>query len=176
MNKGSKFALPAALVLAGIAAIVFVLVAQASASRADRWSQVRATIERVDATGITYRYDTAAGPQRSVGTAAGTYNAGSQVLVYVNPADPKESLLQLPARPPIWPALAGGLAILFGVALGVYVWRMPVMQRVPISKKGTGPGNGTAPGRRPAAPMSRLRPPPAVKREAPVHDDVTGPD
>jgi hypothetical protein len=95
----------------------------------------------------------------------------------VNPADPKESLLALPARPPIWPALAGGLAILFGVALGVYVWRMPATtQHVPVPKKGTGPGNGTAPGRKPAPPLSRLRPPPAVKREAPVHDDVTGPD
>lgn len=177
MNKGSKFALPAALALAGIAAIVFVLVAHASASRADGWSQVRATIERVDSTGITYRYDTAAGPQRSVGTAAGTYNAGSQVLVYVNPADPKDSLLQLPARPSIWPALAGGLAILFGVALGVYNWRKPAaMQRVPSAKKGTAPGTGTAKGRRPAPPMSRLRPPAPVKREAPVHDDVTGPD
>jgi len=176
MNNGSKFALPAALVLAGIAAIVFVLVGHASASRADRWSQVRATIERVDATGVTYRYDTAAGPQRSVGTGVGTYSAGGQVLVYVNPADPRESLLQLPARPPIWPALAGGLAILFGVALGVYVLRMPAMQRVPIPKKGTGPGNGTAKGRRPAPPMSRLRPPAPVKRDAPVHDDVTDAD
>jgi Protein of unknown function (DUF3592) len=179
MNKGWSLALPAAMVLAGIAAIVYVLVASASASRSDRWSQVRATVERVDASGVAYRYDTVGGPQRSTGTGTGTYAAGSKVLVYVNPANPAESLLQLPPRPPFWPALAGGVAILFGAALGGYVWwRKPAMSRAKPAGKDTAPGkNGTNPGPRKAAPpMSRLRPPPAVKREAPVHDDVTDAD
>ena len=146
---------PAALVLAGMAAIGGVLVAHRSASRADDWLQARATIERVEGRNVTYRYDAGGRAQRGTAVADRSHAAGAQVLVYVNPADPAESMLQLPRRAPVWPAVAGGVAVVAGLAVGVsFFMQERKKQQVKVVRKA-------------APPLSRLRPPPSIKRTAP---------
>ena len=170
MKKGWNLALPVALVLAGVATMAFVLVTTMDASRANEWGQSRATIQSVTGTTISYLYEAGGRAQRATQSGVrGSYAEGATVLVYVNPANPAESLLQLPPRPSTWPAFAGALSILSGVAIGAHSLRAPSSTMKRLKTK---PGKGV---RRPAAPMSRLRPPPPVKRVAPdeVPEDLT---
>ena len=154
--------LPAALVLAGIAALVGALAAHRSASRADDWLQTRATIERVDGRNVTYRYEAGGRAQRGTAVSDQTHAAGAPVLVYVDPAEPAQSLLQLPRRPPVWPAFAGALSLLAGLAFGTYF-----LLHERKSTKAPAPQQQAKGGRKPAPPLSRLRPPPSIKRTAP---------
>lgn len=151
----------AALVVAGIAVIVSAVSAQKKASRADNWDQKRGVVERVQGGNVAYRYD--AGGTTHRGSAPGhprvTYTAGKRVLVYVNPAAPAESVLELPVRPPNWPIAAGAVTMLIGAGLGVGASQMEKKPSLPAGKKPTKvPGDTTT--RRKSPPLARLKPPP----------------
>jgi len=157
-----------ALVVAGIAAIAGVFVANQAASGKGNWVQTLATIDRVESQSVAYHYTAGSRPQAAVAPLLPNdrYAANSKVLIYVNPADPSESILRLPSRPPQWPLLAGMLAVLFGASLALYFWRGPMpglaSQRARFIGRAQKVKN---PARKAAPPMSRLRPPPPVVRK-----------
>ncbi len=153
--------------IGGIACLAGLALANKAASRTDQWTQVVATIERAGlrpgAVELTYRYDVAGSHQRK---AAGTlgirdesdgsallerYGAGRPVLIYVNPSDPSQSVLEHPRRPSPWPIYPGVFLLIFGMALGIFFWRQQSRRSVVQPRK-------------PSRPMSRLRPPPSIKR------------
>jgi hypothetical protein len=153
MSRTGWMIVAAALVLAGLAAMVSVFVAGRIAARSDDWKQTAATVERVEGTKVEYRYDAGGTTHRAAGPArpGGLYAPGRVVVAYVNPANPAESLLDLPPRPPMWPNVAGTLSILFGAAIAAWFWRAANAKKKAVVRK---------PVRKP---MSRLQPPPPVK-------------
>ena len=163
--KRAWIAVSAALVLAGVAAIVSVSVATRHAARADHWMQVRATVERVEGGSVAYRYE--AGGTTHGGTAparkGAIYTVGGPVLVYVNPANAAESLLDLPPRPATWPTAAGVVMLLAGAALGFWSWQgaRPKEGSAPRQAPAKGTGDTTS-RRRKAPPLARLQPPPGA--------------
>jgi Protein of unknown function (DUF3592) len=171
--KKTWLLIAAVLAVAGITAIVSVTSAQRSASRSDEWTQKRAVVERVDGGNVTYRYEMGGATHRGTGPArrGAIYNTGGPVLVYVNPENAAESLLDLPPRPPAWPAVAGGVALLFALALAGWAFlqgggKSPGPTQKPRDFSGTGTNTRTRrPGTaaKPAKPLARLQPPPPVK-------------
>jgi hypothetical protein len=154
----------ALLVVAGIVAIVGVNSARKAADRFNDWSQTNATVDRVDGSMVTIRYE-AGGSNRRVpaeGREGASYRPGESVLVYVNPADPMEAILELPPRPSTWPITAGAVSILVGALLLGFLWRGGMSK--PSTTTRRGPGDATGTRRRPAPPLARLQPPPGVKR------------
>jgi hypothetical protein len=81
------------------------------------------------------------------------------VLIYVNPANPSEAVLELGRRPPQWPSVTGGLAMFAGIALSFGFWRLGTgrPQRKKVKK--------------PSRPLARLKPPPPIKRPPPPPED-----
>jgi len=165
-----------ALIIAGAAALVFANLAARDASRANNWSQVRATVERADASSVTYQYEVSGATQHGTNPPRpnANYDQGRSILVYVNPANPAESLIDLPPLPPSWPIAAGVVAIVVGVLSAILFWRMPAPARgrLPIRQpadKATGKGKR----RRKPAPMSRLQPPPPVKWKRDADDETS---
>ena len=158
----------AVLVIAGIAAIVSVQMAEKNADRANDWTQVRAKVERAGGTSVAYQYDAGGATQHATGQTqrARNYRVGDPVLVYVNPANPGDSLLELPPRPPTWPTMAGAVSILIGALLLGFYWRDSHAHSFARKKFVAGDTTGTGTGtrrRRKAPPLARLQPPPAVK-------------
>jgi hypothetical protein len=146
------------VVLAGIAAIVSVTAANRRAARANDWMQTRASVERVEGTRVTYRYDAAGSTHRvsSEGRPQVRYSAGAPILAYVNPQNPAEAVLDLPPRPESWPVVAGGLAMFLGGVMTFWFARgsatVAAKKRVEAAARRT-----------PARPMERLQAPPPVK-------------
>lgn len=153
----------AALALAGIAAIVSSRMAQRDASRANDWDQKRGTVERVEGANVVYHYEAGGTTHRATRPARPRvdYKAGGRVLVYVNPANPAESLLELPALPPTWPTAAGAVALLVAVTLFVFALREGAPPAV--KKRPSRPTGDTTVRRKKNAPLARLQPPPPVK-------------
>lgn len=160
-----------ALIVAGIAAIAGVYVANAAASGKGKWVQTLATIDRVDSQSVAYHYDS--GGRAHTSTAAllpnDRFAQGGKVLIYVNPADAAQSLLHLPARPPQWPMVAGMVAVIVGASLALYFWRAartpPRPAAAQNAKSFDTTQKGKKPERKPSPPLSRLRPPPQVIRK-----------
>lgn len=173
--KRGLLILAAVVIVAGIAAIVSSTAAQREASRADDWDQKRGVVERVEGGNVAYRYE--AGGTTYRGAAPGhprvTYTAGKRVLVYVNPAAPAESLLELPTRPSTWPMTAGVLALIVGAGTAVGAWLQGGRTPSVAAKKPGKVSGDTTTRRTAAAPLSRLKPPPPApwKREG---GDVDG--
>ncbi len=155
-------------VIAGIVLIVAWAIADRSASRGDRWTQVIATIEaskvQPDALDVAYRYEVGGTEHRNpsgritiregsdASRVAERYAAGRQVLAYVNPSKPSESYLEPPARPSSRNLLLGLVLMIVGLPIGFYLLRATtVRKRKPV--------------RRPGRPMSRLKPPPPISRK-----------
>jgi hypothetical protein len=164
MKKG-LMAAAAVLVLAGLFAIVSVNVGRRNAARSNDWIQTRATLERADETNVAYRYEAGGGTHRAVAPRVprALYKMGRPVLVYVNPANPAESILQHPPIPPILPAVLGAMALLAGAALGFWAWyEAKTKPAKPAAKV-----SGDTTTRRKAPPLSRLKAPPPAnwKRE-----------
>ncbi|HUR82916.1 MAG TPA: DUF3592 domain-containing protein [Thermoanaerobaculia bacterium] len=156
----------AALVIAGAAALVFANMAARDAARANDWSQVRATVDGADASSVRYHYEAGGATQHGSNPPRpnALYDKARGILVYVNPANPAESLVDLPPRPPSWPITAGAVAILAGVMAAILSWRMPASANAKYRRtKGVGTATGTGTRRRKPQPMSRLQPPPPVK-------------
>lgn len=168
MKKRLSYVLSALLVIAGIAVLAALALANKAASRTDQWAQAIGTIEkaglRAGVLELSYRYDVGGSQQRN---AAGTiavrdgsdnaallerYGSGRPVLIYVNPSNPAESVLEHPRRPSPWPIYPGVFLIILGLALAIFSTRLQESRREPVQP------------RRPSPPMSRLRPPPPVKR------------
>jgi hypothetical protein len=163
MKKVLMF-LAAALAIAGIVTIASSTAAQRKASRANDWDQKRGTIERVEGTNVAYRYEAGGATQRGSAPARPrvTYTVGRPVLVYVNPASPAESLLELPALPPTWPLAAGSVLLLVAAVLAFFALqegRKTPLARTPAKSPSKVSGDTTT--RRQAPPMSRLKPPPS---------------
>lgn len=159
MKKG-LMAASAVLVIAGIFAIVSVNAARRNAARSDDWIQTRATLERADQTNVAYRYEAGGGTHRAVAprVPGALYRMGRPVLVYVNPANPAESILQHPPIPPILPAVIGAMTLLAGAALGFWAWYEAKTKPEPDKPAAKVSGDTTT--RRKAPPLSRLKPPP----------------
>lgn len=170
MKKPSRYVLPALLVISGLGLLVSMAVAQRIAVRTQNWTQAIGRIETVTllngAVDVTYRYD-AAGPSRAASRGTLTvrnspsevalhtrYAPGRSVLIYVNPADPTDSVLEHPARPSHLPLYGAAILIASGIALARFPGRAHSRAKVSAAK----------PVRPASAPMSRLRPPPSVKR------------
>jgi hypothetical protein len=139
LKKAVAFAVPAVLIIAGLVFIVNYSLAVTSASRSNGWNQARGTIEAVaegapELLKVTVRYDVAGQPYRSDRVTLGTlrpadvrprlqrYQIGRTVLIYVNPENPAEAVLELghlPLRTPVW--IGWGL-IYLGVAIGIVLW------------------------------------------------------
>jgi hypothetical protein len=164
MKRALSFLLPAVPLIVGIAFLAGLAVAQKKASRCDGWTQIIATVEKADVRpgvlDIAYRYEVEGGEHRnptgSLTIRGGAdqaallerYRPGRTMLAYVNPANPAESILEFPPKPASWPLIAGVVLLIIGVALAIFSWRQRA-QRKPVKR----------PVRRPAAPMSRLKPP-----------------
>jgi hypothetical protein len=203
MNRKAVAVLAGGCLIAGVVMIALYGAAIAKASAGDDWTQKIGTIEKESP--LTYRYDVDGRTHRSTRVTfdpaanderakALGYSAGRRVLVYVNPADPADAVLELGRRPTNWmPPVAGGVLIVVGVALGVYLVLPQREQAAPA--RTTQPGettqsrrsgahvrNGDTTGSRRSGPnarvgdttsggssssLSRLKPPPTVKRKAP---------
>lgn len=163
--KRGLLILAAVVIVAGIAMIVSSSAAQREASRADTWDQKRGVVERVEGGNVAYRYEAGGATHRGQAPARPRfiYTAGKPVLVYVNPAAPAESLLELPGRPSNAPLLAGAVALLVGAAIAVGGLLLGRGTPAPAKKPGKVSGDTTA--RRQAPPMSRLKPPPPAPRK-----------
>lgn len=159
-----------ALVVAGIAAIAGVYVQNEAASGKGKWVQTLATIDRVEPRSVAYRYNSGGRAHASAAPLLPNdrFAPGGKVLIYVNPADPRQSLLHLPARPPQGPMMAGMVAVIVGVSLALYVWRATKTPRRSARNAKSSldsTQNGKNGARKASPPMSRLRPPPQVVRK-----------
>jgi len=169
MNRTVVTAVAVVCLTIGIALISLHWQAMSLAAVGQDWTQTIGTIESVGSA-VTYRYDVGGRRYRSSRIAIGSdlggemakaYRAGQTLLVYVNPANPAESILQFAPRPGWIRPMGGGLAIFAGVGFGVLVF-------LARSRQKKVPARTTSPG----LPMSRLRPPPSVKRQPPPGDDT----
>jgi hypothetical protein len=156
--------------IAGLALILLWLQADKAASRGGDWSQVLATIEsstlQPDGADIAYRYEYGSRDYRnpsghltlrqgSSPANAARYARGRQILAYVNPSAPAESMLEPSPRPSSFNVIAGVVLLIIGLPVGTYLLRgKPSMQ----SKK-------RRPVRRPSKPLARLKPPPPAPRK-----------
>jgi hypothetical protein len=139
LKKAAVFAVPAVLVIVGLAFLVNFNLAVQSAARSNGWNQARGTIESVaekapELLKVTVRYDVAGHEYRSDRVTLGTlrkedvpprlqrYQVGRTVLIYVNPQNPAEAVLELghfPAKTPMW---TGWVLIYLGAAIGFVLW------------------------------------------------------
>lgn len=176
MNRNAVIGLAIAGLIAGAVFLALYGSGQASASRGRDWTQKLGTVDRVTPQAVTYRYETNERPHTATdnGAEARRYRQGQRVVVYVNPANPAESLLEFGRRPSPWTAAAGAALLLIGVALGGYALTLgrsvrPVvigddtLRRAPLPQGNVARGS--------APPLSRLRPPPSIPRKAPEDDD-----
>lgn len=171
--------------IAGIALIVMWAMADKAASRGNDWTQVLATIESANVQpggiGIAYRYEYAGRPYRNPSghlalregaKPSARYTAGGQILAYVNPDLPSESLLEPTPRPSSVNMIVGIVLLIIGLPVGIYCLRekQPEFRgrRRPVRKM-TKPGtpskssSGSNPANKPVSkPSSRLKPPPST--------------
>lgn len=173
--KRGLLILAAVVFVAGIAMIGSSTAAQREASRADRWDQKRGIVERVEGGNVAYRYEAGGATHRGQAPVRPrfVYTTGRPVLVYVNPAAPAESLLELPSRPSNAPLLAGAVALLVGAAIAIGALLLGKEAPAP-ARKGTRPPTGDTTTRRKAPPMSRLKPPPPAPRRRAEGDETAG--
>jgi uncharacterized protein DUF3592 len=164
MKKAVMFLVPAILVAIGIALIASYKVDATAAARSDGWTQARGTIEKIaegterNPIDVTFRYEFSGREYRANQVTLGKltkkdvpsrlahYTVGRTVLIYVNPANPSEAVLELGKHPARGPLVAGSNLIYLGIAVAVVLWwrgRQRTRRRV----------------RRPGQPMSRPKPP-----------------
>jgi hypothetical protein len=163
--------------IVGIALIVIWAMADNAASRGNDWTQVLATIESAKvqpgAVDIAYRYEYGGRPYRNPAghlTIRGgakpdaRYAAGRQILTYVNPATPSESILEPAPRPSSVNIIAGVVLLIIGIPLAIFLLREKQPQfrgrRKPVRKM-TKPGTPSKSGKPTTKSMSRLKPPPS---------------
>jgi hypothetical protein len=141
--------------------------ARADAAVGRQWPQTVATIERATRP-VTYRFqfDGLTYTTTDVHASPARYRVGQQVVVYVNPANPAQSLLER-RRQPDWTMLmiAGG-SLFLAVAFAAFGF-LQSRPRYATSKRGTGT---KTPVPRRHRPMERLRPPPSVPRPPPPEE------
>jgi hypothetical protein len=157
----------AVLVLAGAVAIIANRTAARNAQRSVDWTQAVGTVVRFAAGRVAYRYEPSRGAVQNgeaLARLGANYREGGKVLVYVNPANPAESLIDFPPRPSTIPSVVGGIALLAGLVLAVGAWSM---ERAPAGGGGrktvAGKSAGETTTRRRQPPLARLQPPPPVK-------------
>jgi hypothetical protein len=163
-------------VLAGIALIVMWALADQKASRGNDWTQVLATIETATAqpgaVDIAYQYQYGGRQYRNPagrltltaasGNAAARYAKGRQVLAYVNPAAPSESILEPHPRPSNVNLLAGIVLLIIGLPVGAYLLREKHPRGPAVRGRARAPKK---PVRKPSKPLARLKPPPSAPRK-----------
>lgn len=178
MNRNAVAGLAIVCLITGAVSIALYASGQASASRGRDWTQVLGTIDAVTPEAVTYRYEVNERAHTVTDNQAqsGRYRQGQRVLIYVNPANPAESLLELGRRPNPWTAAAGALFLLTAAALGGFA--LTLRKSVGVTANANGIGERTHPGkpaRGNAPPLSRLRPPPSIPRKAPDDDTTVNP-
>ena len=162
MKKPLVIVVQLALVILGIVLIATYTMAIQSAGHTSLWKQAAGTIETVAGTEsgeLAVRYEHDGREYRSEHLAfharRDPYRVGQPVIVYVNPANPAEAMVEAARRPSPWQPIGGGFAVLLAGTLVLFFRRQIAL---PTLRK---------PVRKPAAPMSRLRPPTPIKRTEP---------
>ena len=171
MQRKSVAALSAVCLIVALALALFHFRAQASASRGRKWPQRLATIEK-NQVPVTYRFEEGGRTFRAsdARATAGRYRVGQRVIAYVNPANPAEALIEFHRQPGMSLLLSAGLAFLFGLGFGLYAILQTLAPGVVNKRSAKGaPKRGPATPHK-AAPMSRLRPPPAIPRPRPSEE------
>lgn len=181
MNRNAVTGLAIVCLIAGAVFLALYGGGQASASRGRDWTQKLGTIDQVAPEGVTYRYEAneRAHTMTDKRAQSGRYRQGQRVVIYVNPANPAESLLELGRRPDPWTAAAGAALLLIGAGLGGYALTLRRSAGSPASGNDTAtrtPNPASNAVRGSAPPLSRLRPPPSIPRKAPEEDDTTASD
>jgi hypothetical protein len=181
MNRNAVTGLAIACLIAGAVFLALYGAGQASASRGRDWTQKLGTIDQVTPEGVTYRYEAneRAHTMTDKGAQSGRYRQGQRVVIYVNPANPAESLLELGRRPDPWTAATSAVLLLIGAGLGGYALTLRRNAGPAVNVKDSPARTPPPPanlGRGSAPPLSRLRPPPSIPRKAPEDDDTTATD
>lgn len=176
MNRNVTAGLAFACLAVGAVFIALYASGQASASRGRDWTQQIGSIEAVTPNGVTYRYEVNGDSHTATdeGAHSSRYRPGQRVVIYVNPADSAEALLEFVPRPNPWTAATGAILFFSGAAVAGYV----LTQRKAVSVT-SDPDDAalSAPQPQPkmtrvnAPPLSRLRPPPSIPRRAPDDED-----
>lgn len=180
MNRNTVTGLAIACLIAGAVCLALYAGGQASASRGRDWTQRLGTIERVTPEAVTYRYEVDERPHTMTDDRAqsGRYRQGQRVVIYVNPSNHAESLLELGRRPNPWTGAAGAVLLLIGAGVGAYALtlpRMPSQAANASDAPARTPTPPAKPARGSAPPLSRLRPPPSIPRRAPDDDTTRDP-
>ena len=171
MQRKVVAALSAGCLVVAIALAFLHFRAHASASRGRTWPQRLATIERSEAP-VTYRYEDGGRTLRAsdAKATAGRYRVGQRVIAYVNPANPAEALLEFHRQPGMALLVSAGFALLFALGFGVYALLHTFAPGI-VNRRSNASARKPAPAPRKAAPMSRLRPPPAIPRPRPQEEE-----
>ena len=173
MQRKFVASLSAGCLVVAIALAVFHFRAQASASRGRSWPQRLATIERSEVP-VTYRYEEGGRTLRAsdAKAPAGRYRVGQRVIAYVNPSNPAEALIQFQRQPGMALLISAVFALLFAVGFGVYAILHAFAPGL-VNRRSKAGVRKPAPKAHKAAPMSRLRPPPAIPRPRPPEEGGT---
>jgi Protein of unknown function (DUF3592) len=163
-------------VIAGLILIVTWYQANEAASRGGDWTQVLATIESAtmqpDGADLGYRYEYGGRDYRNPSAHltlrqgsreanAARYARGRQILTYVNPSAPAESMLEPSPRPSSVNVILGVVLLIIGLPLGTYFLRGPSIR----GGSGRRFAKKRKPIRKPTKPLARLKPPPSVPRK-----------
>lgn len=145
----------AAAALAGLALIVAFFANEKSSSASNLWTQALAKVDTVaagDPAAVEYRYSFHGRDYAGKGNAqAGRFTAGQTALIYVNPGNPAESVIELGRRPSQWLWISGVFVLVFGTAVGLFNPPLTRPKKKPtLSKK--------------ARPMERLQVPKGIPR------------
>jgi hypothetical protein len=163
MRKTLVIVVPLAFAILGIVLLATYTTAIQSTNRTSLWTQAAANIEKVTGTesgeiAVRYEHDGRAYRAEHLSFHARTdpYRTGQPVIVYVNPANPAEAVVEAARRLSPWQPIGGGFALLIAGILALFFRRQSAVRtrRKPVRRSG-GP------------PMSRLRPPAPIKRTEP---------
>lgn len=166
-------------VIAGLALILTWYQANEAASHGGDWTQVLATIESAtlqpDGADLGFRYEHGGREYRNPSAHltfrqearaanAARYARGRQILAYVNPNAPAESMLEPSPRPSSVKVILGVVLLIIGLPLGTYFLRGPAPGR-PYGKKRRPLRKPAKPPTKPTRPLARLKPPPSIPRK-----------
>lgn len=162
-------------VIAGLVLIALWIQGDQAAGRGNDWTQVIATVDssaaQADGMEIAYHYDFGGRQYRNPSghltirqdskRVASRFAKGREVLAYVNPTTPSESMLEPQPRPSPTQLIVGIVLLIIGLPVGTFFLRdKPGRTKGRRRKKPSAP-----PAKRPSRPMERLKPPPPMPRK-----------
>ncbi|MEO8378045.1 MAG: DUF3592 domain-containing protein [Acidobacteriota bacterium] len=169
MKKASAVIVPLVLLALAVALFISSGMASKQAARTSSWTQAEGTIDKVSGTSggeLAAGYDYEGRQYRNEHLAFSNrrdpFRVGQSVIVYVNPANPSESVVQHAPQPSDWLNAGGAISVVLAGILAFFLRRQATprtSRRRPVQRKGA---PASVP--RKAAPMSRLRPPAPIRR------------